>query len=153
MIDLKQLQEDIRQLADEHHLTSFESRSDLTRLRQLLQSLIDFRENILQKSHMHTDEEIYQFLDRVHVDAEIQTMENTDLSIRIQELLQIEDNDDQLIVNRIQEILDQNQQLRNLVETNTVLNENYQKLSDEHQELLQSSFLSLHCFHFPSKSF
>ena len=71
MISLKQLQDAITQLADEHEvvLDSEEARSvesDLTHLRQRLQSLTKFRENILRKTQLHTDEDIYQFLDQSH---------------------------------------------------------------------------------------
>ena len=89
----------------------------------------------------------------------MQTMENNDLSIRIQELLKIEDESDEEIVNRIQKILDtsrvqvdQDQQLRNLHIEKENLVENSQRLSDEHDELRQSLFL-IHLFLFIRFSF
>ncbi|CAF3945710.1 unnamed protein product [Adineta steineri] len=160
----KQLQLDIEQITDKFiPITDDNQDSNLTRIHQLLESLTNSNDNILQ--HQEKQGSIMFFLLLRHfipfnIDAESQTTDNNDeFYTQIKELMDIEENNREKIIDKIRElsqlpspakihILFSNyEKLRNLfnvdddddslIEIAMNLNENFLQLKQEYEILIK----------------
>ncbi len=97
----------IKQIADEFApKTNDEDISAITRIRHSLQSLVNFRREVFDKTQMNTDEDVLQSFEKHQfgVDVESQTTDNDEFYQQINEIEtpnKIPDIDQQSIINEL----------------------------------------------------
>ncbi|UJR14143.1 hypothetical protein I4U23_001137 [Adineta vaga] len=120
----KQLQADIEEIADEFSPQISDNRkSNLTRIHETLQSLINFRQELFDTTQMKTDKDILQLFSKY---SEKQDNHEMDLQTQINEL--------KLNEEKLRHLL--NVEDEDLVESVMKLNTNFLQLKEEHESLV-----------------
>ncbi|CAF4697907.1 unnamed protein product, partial [Rotaria sp. Silwood2] len=145
----KQLQNGIKEITDRFipNMNHTEG-SNITHIHQLLESLINFRQKLVDKTQMTTDEDILNLFQKYQEkqDVESQTTDNDNFYNQIKELTGTEVDNPEEIINKIKEfsqlpspavideLLSDNEKLRNLL---NIEDEKFHQLKEQHERLIQ----------------